>query len=125
MGARVLTDQRWCFKAQARVWKGGVNLLPPVFRNSFKNPRQSTSISTPYRLPFGYRHLSGKIMSTLTTKTATGEASLQAGPFHPTADSQAERGELGRAVMTSLLALYPVLATVGVVLVTLAFTRAA
>lgn len=62
-------------------------------------------------------------MSTLTNKTTTGEA-LQVGPFHPTA-SEAGRSELGRAVLTSLLALYPVLATVGVVLLTLAFTGAA
>jgi len=76
-------------------------------------------------LPSGQPHFSGKTMNTLTTKTANGEASLQAGPFHPTAEPQNERSEIGRAVLTSLLALYPVLATVGVVLVTLAFTRAA
>lgn len=68
---------------------------------------------------------SGKTMTTLTTKTVTGEATLQAGPFHPTAESRSGRSELGRAVLTSLLALYPVLATVGVVLVTLAITGAA
>ena len=64
-------------------------------------------------------------MTMLTTKTATAESSLQAGPFHPTAEPLSERGEISRAVLTSLLALYPVLATVGVMLLTLAFTRAA
>ncbi|MCO5063327.1 MAG: hypothetical protein M9924_02810 [Rhizobiaceae bacterium] len=64
-------------------------------------------------------------MTTLTTKTANGDATLQAGPFHPTVEPRGARGELGRAVLTSLLALYPVLATVGVVLLTLAFTGAA
>ena len=64
-------------------------------------------------------------MTTLTTTTATGDTTLRAGPFHPTAAPQAERNEVGRALLTSLLALYPVLATVGVVLVTLAFTGSA
>ena len=64
-------------------------------------------------------------MNTVTTTTAPGDATLQAGPFHPVAESRDVRGELGRAVLTSLLALYPVLATVGVVLLTLAFSRAA
>jgi len=63
-------------------------------------------------------------MTILTTKTTTGEGTLQAGPFHPIAEQQNERSDLSRAVLTSLLALYPVLATVGVMLVTLAFTRA-
>ena len=45
-----------------------------------------------------------------------------AGPFHPV--TPAETGSLGRALATSLLALYPVLATVGVVLIGLAYSAA-
>ncbi|MBX3598679.1 MAG: hypothetical protein KF874_14010 [Rhizobiaceae bacterium] len=64
-------------------------------------------------------------MTTLTTQTSSADSSLQAGPFNPPLEANAQRNEMGRAVLTSLLALYPVLATVGVVLITLAFTRAA
>ena len=46
-----------------------------------------------------------------------------AGPFHPVAPAHAG-GALGRALATSLLALYPVLATVGVVLIGLAYSAA-
>lgn len=64
-------------------------------------------------------------MSTSTSGNTTSERILKAGPFDPSASTSASGSEIGRAILTSLLALYPVLATVGVVLFTLAFTRAA
>ena len=59
-------------------------------------------------------------MTTLADKDTTRDAPSP-GPFHPVEQPQAG-GELRRAVLTSLLALYPVLATVGVVLISLAFS---
>ncbi len=61
----------------------------------------------------------------MSTQHDTTSVSLPApGPFHPV-ETNERRGEMGRAVLTSLLALYPVLATVGVVLISLAYSSAA
>lgn len=57
-------------------------------------------------------------MLTDTTRTNTPPA----GPFHPEASDH--RGTLGQALITSMLALYPVLATVGVVLISMAYSAA-
>lgn len=63
-------------------------------------------------------------MTSLTHTDANRDAPSP-GPFHPVIEQAEPRGELGRAVLTSLLALYPVLATVGVVLISLAYSAAA
>lgn len=62
-------------------------------------------------------------MTTLASNDATRDMPAP-GPFHPVRETE-NQGELKRAVLTSLLALYPVLATVGVVLISLAFSSAA
>lgn len=59
-------------------------------------------------------------MSTISqTKTTLPPA----GPFHPGKPVEANSA-VGRALITSLLALYPVLATVGVVLIGMAYSAA-
>jgi len=59
-------------------------------------------------------------MTVLTEVEATREIPAP-GPFHPVTQTE-RRNEFVRALLTSLLALYPVLATVGVVIASLALT---
>jgi hypothetical protein len=60
-------------------------------------------------------------MSLLTSDTATDRAILPAaGPFAPVASETGTGNETLRAVLTSMLALYPVLAAVAVALVSMA-----
>lgn len=59
-------------------------------------------------------------MSLLTSDTATDRATFPAaGPFAPAATETKAGSEVMRAVLTSMLALYPVLAAVAVALVSL------
>lgn len=60
-----------------------------------------------------------------TLNTASRDTVPSAGPFNPGAEAGREGSEMSRAMLTSLLALYPVLATVGVVLISLALSASA
>lgn len=59
----------------------------------------------------------------MISQTQTNTSAPPAGPFHPGKPVEAN-STLSRALVTSLLALYPVLATVGVVLIGMAYSAA-
>lgn len=65
-------------------------------------------------------------MSLLTSDTAATERATfpAAGPFSPVRDEAKAGNEVWRALLTSLLALYPVLAAVAVALVSISFMGA-
>lgn len=64
-------------------------------------------------------------MSLMTADTAAEHATLPAaGPFAPVSGAASNGGEMRRAVLTSILALYPVLAAVAVVVVSLSMSGA-
>jgi hypothetical protein len=61
----------------------------------------------------------------MTADTAADHAALPgAGPFAPVKGATGNGGEMRRAVLTSILALYPVLAAVAVVIVSLSMSGA-
>lgn len=61
---------------------------------------------------------------TTAERAAADRASFSAGPFAPVETDSNAGNETVRAVLTSLLALYPVLAAVAVALVSLSFVGA-
>jgi len=65
-------------------------------------------------------------MSLLTSDTAATERATfpAAGPFSPVREESKAGGDVWRALLTSLLALYPVLAAVAVALVSINFMGA-
>lgn len=64
-------------------------------------------------------------MSLMTSHTAADRTALPAaGPFRPARPEVRNGGDMRRAVLTSILALYPVLAALAVVLVSMTLSNA-